>query len=97
MTIWTEEINTNFNYPHIDIFNKYKDGVLMRYEVKAQEGYVMYESDRVNADIGFNPDTEEEFMTTYYYIISGMPLNYNFDNFKWVAIDRNSVDNNYIF
>ena len=33
----------------------------------------------------------------YYYVLKVLPLNFNFANFPWVAVPRDSVDENYIF
>lgn len=95
MAIWTREINTNFNFPNIDIINIYKDGVLNGYEAKPQEGYVMYDTNDETVEI--NPETGILEPVTYYYTLAGFPLAYNFDNFSWVAVPRSEVDENYIF
>ena len=88
MAVYTETLNTNFNYPHIDIYNTFTDGVQNGYEVRPHEGYIMYESDKVNADWEYDPETGTEYPITRYFTIAGMPMNYNFDNFKWVAISQ---------
>ena len=94
MAIWTEELNSNYNFPNISIYNHLKDGVLMGYNAYPQEGYVMYDTN----DNNLEPDstTGELVPVTYYYTTAGFFLNYNFDNFSWVAIPRNEVDENYI-
>ena len=95
MANYTETLNENFNFPHIDIYNQYRDGVQYGYRAYTHEGYVMYDT----TDNTFEPDPEtgEEIPVTYYYTLAGFPLRYNFDNFTWVAVPRDSVDENYIF
>lgn len=95
MAVWTEELNTNYNFPHIDIFNRYKDGVLANYRATPQGGYVMY--DRTANDVELDPDTMEEIPVIYYRTTAYLPLNANFDNFIYVAVLRSEVDENYIF
>jgi hypothetical protein len=95
MAVYTEELNTNFNYPHIDIFNRLRDGELTGYQARTHEGYVMYDTTANNTEQ--DPDTFEEIPVTYYYILRGFPKTYNFDNFPWVAVPRDSVNENYIF
>lgn len=92
---WTRELNTNFNFPNIGIYNVLNDGVHMRYEAIPNEGYVMYDTNRNDTEL--NPDTMEEIPVIYYYTLAGFPLNFNFDNFTWVAVLRSEVDENYIF
>ena len=95
MGIWTREINTNLNFPNIDIYNVLEDGVLNGYEARPQQGYVMYDTNDNNFEL--DPTTDELVPVTYYYTLAGFPLAYNFDNFSWVAVPRDSVDENYIF
>ena len=95
MATWTEEINTNFNYPNIDIYNLYRDGELRGYEARTHEGYVMYDTNANYTEL--DPETMTEVPVTYYYTLFGMPTTYNFNNFSWVAVPRDSVNENYIF
>lgn len=95
MAVYTRELNTNFNYPNINIFNILKDGELNGYEARPYDGYVMYDSTANDTEI--NPDTMEEIPVTYYYTLAGFPKTYNFNNFSWVAVPRSEVDENYIF
>lgn len=95
MANWTYELSTEHNYPGISIYKKLRDGVQASWEVRANEGFVFY---NVNAnDMEWNEELEQEVPVTYYYTIKGLPLNFNFDNFPWVAVPRDSVDENYIF
>lgn len=95
MAVWTEELNTNYNYPHIDIFNRLRDGELTGYQARTQEGYVMYDPNAHYTEL--NPGTMEEVPVTYYYTLRGMPMAYNLANFPMIAVPRDSVDENYIF
>lgn len=95
MATYTEEIATEFNFPNITIYQVLADGVLAFYRARTNEGYVMYDP---NAnDMELDPDTNEEVPVTYYYTIKVIPKTYNFANFPWVAVPRDSVDENYIF
>ena len=85
----------DFNFPNITIEGGYSNGVLSLYRMAANDGYVMY--DTTANDTETDPDTMEEIPVIYYYTISILPLNYPFDNFPWVAVPRDSVDENYIF
>ncbi len=95
MAVWTKELNTNYNFPHIDIYNRLGDGVLSGYQAIAHEGYVMYDTTANDTEI--DPDTMEERPVTYYYTLRGFPATFNFANFTMVAVPRDSVDENYIF
>lgn len=95
MAIWTEELNTNYNFPHIDIVNVYKDGALSRYELRPHEGYVVYDTTENNTE--WNPETDEETPVIYYSRLVGFPATYNFANFTYVAVLESEVDPNYIF
>lgn len=95
MAEWTREINTNYNFPNINILNVLEDGVLSRYEAVPQEGYVMYDTQA--EDYIVDPETTELVPVTYYSTLVGMPKTFDFDNFTWVAVLRSTVDENYIF
>lgn len=95
MATYTNELNTSYNYPNIDIYNILKDGVLNGYEARTHEGYVMYNSTANDTEPDFENGGEKS--VTYYYRRVGFPLRYNFDNFPWVAVPENEVDENYIF
>lgn len=106
MAVWTREINTDFNFPNINILNVLKDGVLSNYEAVPQDGYVMYDTTDENYDlqrdengnIVFDENGNPiEIPVTYYYTIVGIPKTFNFNNFTWVAVLRSTVDENYIF
>lgn len=95
MAIYTREIATEFNFPNITVYKVLKDGVLSFYEVETNEGYVMY--DTTANDVEMNPETMETFPVTYYHTILCAPETYNFANFSWIAVPRDTVDENYIF
>lgn len=95
MAIYTQELNTNYNFPHIDIYNRLTDGVVTGYQARTHEGYVMYNSTANDTEPDFENGGEKP--VTYYYRLAGFPLRYNFDNFPWVAVPEDEVDENYIF
>lgn len=92
---WTYEIATEYTFPNITVYKALRDGVLTGYRINANEGYVMYDTRR--NDVGYDPITMEEIPVTYYYTVSEVPLAFDFVNFPWVAVPRDSVDENYIF
>ena len=89
---------TNYDFPNITIEGRYSDGVLTGYRMTANEGYVFYDTTEVNYEPVDPTDPEGEQRQVYYYhTIAIMPLNYPFDRFPYVAVPRDSVDENYIF
>ena len=101
MAEYTRVLNTSFNFPNIDIFNILKDGVKTRFEAVPHEGYVMYDTndemtepkiDTETGDFVKDPETGDviEVPVTHYYTLAGFPLNYNFDNFSWKAVNANA-------
>ena len=86
---------TNYNFPNLTIEGRYSEGNLVGYRLTANEGYVFYNPTANNTEI--DPDTLEEIPVTYYYTISYLPTNYDFNNFPYVAVLRSEVDENYIF
>lgn len=92
---YTQEIATEHNYPNLTVFRLLNDGVQYGWEIKPNEGYVMYDVNATNTEL--DPDTMEEIPVTYYYISWSLPLRYNFANFHWAAKPRSEVDENYIF
>lgn len=108
MATYTDVLNTSFNYPNIDIYNNLKDGELNGYKAIAQEGYVFYDVNANDTDLQKDPETGEiifdpetglpiEIPVTHYYTLAIFPKTYNFNNFPYVAVPRDSVDENYIF
>ena len=95
MSVYTKELSTEHNFPGISVYKKLEDGVHYAWEIRANEGYVFY---NVNAnDVEWNEDLQEEVPVIYYYTEKSLPLRFNFANFPWVAVPRDSVDENYIF
>lgn len=108
MAVYTYELSTEHNYPGISVYKKLEDGVHYAWEIRANDGYVFYDTTENNmepvfdpetGDMVFDPETGEPVMrpVTYYYTIASLPLRFNFANFPWVAVPRDSVDENYIF
>lgn len=96
MAVYTQVLSTEHNvYPDITIYDRLRDGVLSGWDVYANEGYVMYHANANDTEL--DPDTMEEIPVTYYYTEAGLPPNYNWANFDYVAVPRDSVDENYIF
>ena len=94
MAVFTYEVSTEHIFPNITVYRILKDGVLNGWRVETNEGYVMYDPNDVQ--VGYDED-DNEIDVYYYYTIKILTLNYNFDNFPWVAVPRDSVDENYIF
>ena len=89
-------LSTDHNiYPNITIYEKYLNGEFCGWEFRANEGYVFYDTTEENVEM--NPETEEEFSVIYYYTLASKPKIYNWNNFHYVAVPRDSVDENYIF
>lgn len=95
MATYTEEIATEFNFPNITIWKVLRDGVVAGYKARTNDGFVMYDPNANDTEL--DPETMEERPVTYYYVIKSLNANYNFANFPWVAVPRDSVDENYIF
>lgn len=95
MAVYTQELATDIVFPHILVYRQYCDGVHYGYQVKTEDGYVMYNTAANDTELA--PDTMEEISVTYYYTIMSCSFRTNFDNFTWVAVPRGSVDENYIF
>ena len=108
MAVWTDVLDTSFNFPNIDIYRRLEDGELSAYIARAQEGYVFYDTTEDNripqtdpetGELVFDPETGMpiEIPVTYYYTLCLFPKTYNMANFSLVAVPRDSVDENYIF
>ena len=92
----TYEVSTEHNnYENITVYDRFMDGAPFGWRVNANEGYVMYQANANNTEI--NPDTGLEEPVTYYYTLATLSPYYNWANFDWVAVPRDSVDENYIF
>ena len=108
MAVVTETIDTSFNFPHIDIYKRFYDGVQNAWRAYPQEGYVMYDTNDELTEPKVDPETGDfvideetgnivEVPVIHYFTMAGLPLSYNFDNFSWVSVPRSEVDENYIF
>lgn len=97
MATYTEVVNTDFNYPNIDIYNRLRDGELDCYVARAQDGYVFYDANANDKEPQIDPETGDfvydeetglpiEVPVTYYYTIRIFPKNYNMANFSLVAV-----------
>ena len=94
MAVFTYEVSTEHNFPNITIYRKLQDGVLCGWRANTNEGYVMYNPNAVEYEEDEDGNVVEVY---YYYVLKVLPLNFNFANFPWVAVPRDSVDENYIF
>lgn len=95
MAVITYEVATDIIYPNLTIERRLSDGVLAGYRLTANEGYVFYDTTDNYTEI--DPETMEERPVIYYHTIAILPTNFNFANFHYVAVPRDSVDENYIF
>lgn len=96
MATYTEVLANDFNYPNIDIYRRYTDGVQTGYKVLPQEGYVMY-SPTNDVITELDPNTGEEVTNIYYCRLAILPLRYNFDNFNYIAVLESDVPADHIF
>lgn len=104
--MWEEILDTSFNFPNINIYQRLKDGVLSGYKALAQEGYVFYDTNANDTELLRDPETGDfvyddegnlvEAPVTYYYTIRIFPKTYNMNNFSLVAVSREGIDENYI-
>lgn len=96
MAEWTYPIDTEHNiYPNITVYRILRDGELSGYRIKANDGYVMYHANANDTEM--DPITGEIVPVTYYYTEADKPVAYNWAWFDYVAVLRNTVDENYIF
>lgn len=95
MAITYEVSREHNNYENITVYDRFMNGEPFGWRVNANEGYVMYRSDANDTEL--DPTTGLQRPVTYYYTLSTLPPTYNWNNFSWVAVPRDSVDENYIF
>ena len=89
---WQRVPNDNFNYPNITIYDVIDENkAARRYEAMPDEGYVMYDTADSYTPIADNNGNIIDDHTRY-FTLAGFPLTYNFDNFSWVAIPKDSED-----
>lgn len=94
---YTFPIDTEHNiYPNLTVRKRLNESnVQIGWSVISNNGYVMY--DTTQNDFIIDEETGEEVPVTYYFTEVGLPANYNFDNFSFVAVLRSEVDENYIY
>lgn len=110
MVTYTEILDTSINIENINVYKNINDetNALAMYVVRPADGYVMYDTTDNNTEPVIDPETGLpmqdpetgewiETPVTYYYTIMYCPKTTNFDNFTWVAVPRDSVDENYIY
>jgi len=96
MATYSYVISANHNiYPNLTVYDVFRDGVLTRHRLNANEGYVFYDS--TANDVEPDPITGEDVPVTYYYTEADLPLTYPWANFPYVAVLRSEVDENFIF
>lgn len=96
MAEWTFPIDTEHNvYPNMTVHKKLRDGVLSGWRIKANEGYVIYDTQEDNSYV--DPDTGDLVSPIYYYVEADKPAIYNWNNFHYVAVLRSSVPEDMIF
>ena len=93
------EIATEHNiYPNITVtYLRNSEGEHFGWEIFANEGFVFYDSTANDTEPSPDPDNPIPIPVTYYYTVAALPLNYNWANFPYVAVPRESVDENYNF
>lgn len=80
-------------YPHIKVYAQYRDDTLLYWDVRTDEGYLMYDTDVEDIEIDENGN---EVPVTYYYSRACIPATYDFNTFSYIAVPRDSVDPKYI-
>ena len=91
----TYELATDITYGNLKIYRRMRDGILKGYKAVTDDGYVMY--DKNDKFTETDPETNEEKDSIYYYTQAFLPTNFNFVDFSFVVVSRNTVDENYIF
>lgn len=110
MATYSEVLDTSINLENINVYKKINEETNehVMYLVRPVDGYVMYDTTAndtepvIDSETGLpvtDPETGAvvERPVTYYYTVMYCPKTTNFDNFTWVAVPRDSVDENYIF
>ena len=95
MAVYTYEVATDYSYPNIMLYKVLRDGVQTGWRINANEGYVFYDTRANNTE--YDPETGEETPVIYYYTVASLPMREDMVNFRWVAVPRSTVDENYIF
>lgn len=88
-------LDTEHVYPNLTIKKVLHDGTLTFYNLRANDGYVMYRTDANDMEMD---EYGEWHPVIYYYTRATLPPIFNFDTqFTWVAVPRSTVDENMIF
>lgn len=95
MAEFRQELATDIVFPNISVFRKFRDGVHCGYEVYSNEGYGMYDTTANDTEI-LDPEIGP-VPTTYYCTWLSCPVNFDFANFTYVAVPRNTVPEDHIF
>lgn len=96
MATYTYEVSTTHNnYENMTVYDRFRDGVQSGWRVNANEGYVMYQPSVLYPSA--DPETGEPIEVHNYFTLVMINPYYNWDNFDYVAVPRESVDENYIF
>lgn len=95
MSEFTVVVANEYKFPNIIVHKKLEHGVQYAWRINTNIGYVMYNINDNNTEL--DPITGEEIPVKYYYTVAHCPLNYDFDNFSWIAVPRDSVNEKYIF
>lgn len=90
MAEYTETLATDITFPHIEVYRKYRDGEHYGYKIVPEEGYLMY--DTSCNDMIYDPETGTDVPHISYCRVAHAPLNFDFDNFTWVAVLESEID-----
>ena len=95
MSEYTYIPDTEHVYPNLTIKKVLHDGALTFYDLRANDGYVMYRTDANDMEM----DEYGEWHPVIYYCTNAiLPPRINFDTqFTWLAVPRSTVDENMIF
>lgn len=80
-------------HPHIKVYAQYRDDTILYWDVRTDNGYVMYDADV--EDIAFDKNGND-VPVTYYYARACIPAIYDFNTFSYVVVPRDSVNPKYI-
>ena len=74
-------------YENMTVYDRYRDGVPSGWRVEANDGFVMYQENEVHTEI----IDGEETTVIYYCTVAMINPYFNWDNFDFVAVPRDSV------
>lgn len=98
---YERELNTDYSFPNINIYNRISNGEHTGYQAIPYNDYVMYDKTenytKPKLDENGNVMLDEngniiEVPVKQYCTLAGFPLNFNFDNFPYVAILKTEAD-----